>query len=144
MASLNLILALENLCVVNTAKQGRVAVAGVLGQRMPAALSQGRSMSPGFARFEPYPLAKAKRIGRSAASLPGNSLSTRGWRMSATWVTQGRTGITASQICGTGQGLSSWCERHQPTSGHDYPSHDRRDDRQRSRFGLARTINSGK
>ena len=39
MASLNLILVLKNLCVVNTAKQGRDAVVGVLGQTMPPTLS---------------------------------------------------------------------------------------------------------
>jgi hypothetical protein len=144
MAIQNSILVLKNLCVVNVAKQGRDAVVGVLGHQMPTALSQqGRSMSPGFASFEPYPMAKAKRIGRSAASLPGNTLSTRSWRKSETRVKQTRTSITASPSCSTGRGLSDWCGRHLE-SGHDYPSHDRRDDRRRNRTGLALSTNSGK
>ena len=144
MAIQNSILVLKNLCVVNVAKQGRDAVVGVLGHTMPEALSQqGRSMSPGFAKSEPYPPAKAKRIGRSIASLPGNTLSTRNWRKSGTRVTQPRTSITASPSCLTGRGLSAWSGRHLE-SGHDYPSHDRRDDRQRNRTGLALSINSGK
>src|SRR5438046_902775 len=97
MAIQNSILVLKNLCVANVAKQGCDAVAGVLGHQMPEALSQqGRPMSPGFARFEPYPKAKAKRVGRSAANLPGNSLCTRDWRKSIAWVTPTRLGITAS------------------------------------------------
>ena len=145
MAIQNSILELKNLCVVNAAKQGHDAVAGVLGQRMPAALSQqGRPMSPGFARFEPYPMAKAKRVGRSAASLPGNSLCSRGWRKSIARVTPTRTGITPSLSGATSQGLSIFGERHHQTCGHDYPSHDRRDDRQRHRSGLALSTNCGK
>jgi hypothetical protein len=142
MAIQNSILVLKNLSVANVAKQGRDAVVGVLGHSMPRSLSQqGRPMSPGFARFEPYP---PKRIGRSAASLPGNSLCTRGWRKSSTWVTPTRLSITASLRSATSQGISNWGERHHHSSGHDYPSHDRRDDRQRNRDGLARTINNGK
>jgi hypothetical protein len=145
MAIQNSILVLKNLCVANVAKQGRDAVVGVLGQSMPRSLSQhGQPMLPGFARFEPYPQAKAKRIGRSAASLPGNSLCSRGWRKSSTWVTPTRLSITASLRGATGQGLSTWGERHHHLCGHDYPSHDRRDDRQRNRDGLARTISNGK
>jgi hypothetical protein len=145
MAIQNSNLVLKNLCMVNLTEQGRDAVAGVLGHQMPPTLSQhGRPMSPGFARFEPYPMAKAKRIGRSAASLPGNSLCTRGWRKSIAWVTPTRLGITASLRSAAGQGLSTWGERHHTTSGHDYPSHDRRDDRQRNRPGFARTTNCGK
>ncbi len=145
MAIQNSILVLKNLCVANVAKQGCDAVAGVLGQTMPPTLSQhGRPMSPGFARFEPYPMAKAKRIGRSAASLPGNSLCLRAWHQSSAWVTLTRLGITASLRSATGRGLSTWGERHHTTSGHDYPSHDRRDDRQRTRVGLARTTSNGK
>ena len=144
MAIQNSIVVIKNLCVANIAKQGHDAVSGVLGHSMPTALSQqGRPMSPGFAKFEPYPMAKAKRIGRSDASLPGNTLSTRSWRKSGTRVTQTRTSITASPSCVTGRGLSAWSGRHLE-SGHDYPSHDRRDDRQRNRTGSALSINSGK
>jgi hypothetical protein len=144
MAIQNSIVVIQNLCVANIAKQGCDAVSGVLGHSMPEALSQqGRPMSPGFASFEPYPMAKAKRIGRSAANLPGNTLSTRSWRKSGTRVPSTRTGIFASSSCRTGQGLSVWSGRHLE-SGHDYPSHDRRDDRQRNRTGLALSINSGK
>ena len=141
----NSILVLQNLSVANIAKQGFDAVVGVLGQTMPPTLSQhGRPMSPGSATYEPIHLAKAKRVGRSVASLPGNSLQVHGWRKSSVWVTQTRTGITASPSCLTGRGLSIWGARHQETSGHDYPSHDRRDDRQRNRHGFARTTNCGK
>lgn len=145
MAIQNSNLVLQNLCLVNTAKQGCDAVMGVRGQGMPTALSQqGRPMSPGLARFEPYPKAKAKRIGRSAASLPGNSLSTRAWRKSIAWVTPATTGISACLCSAAGRGLSTWGERHHHLCGHDYPSHDRRDDRRRNRDGLARTTSNGK
>src|SRR4051812_17470517 len=124
MAIQNSILVLKNLCVATIAKQGRDAVVGVLGRQMPEALSQpGRPMSPGFARFESYPPAQAKRVGRSAASLPGNSLCSRGWHKSIAWVTPTGLGITASLSSATGRGLSAWGERHHTTSGHDYPSH---------------------
>lgn len=144
MAIQNLILVLKNLCVVGTAKRGCDTAAGVLGQRMPAALSQGRSMSPGFAWFESYPVAHAIRIGRSAANLPGKPVQTRDWCPSDAWVTQIWTGCSASPTGMTGRALSPWCKRHHSPSGHDYPSHDRRDDRQRNRVGLARTLNRGK
>src|SRR4051794_35636305 len=90
MAVQNLNLVLNNLCAANAGKQGRDAVAGVLGQAMPPALSQGRPMSPGFTAVHPtraearhvvttYRLT-AKRVGRSAASLPGNPVRSRFWR----------------------------------------------------------------
>lgn len=140
----NSILVLNNLCVANIAKQGRDAVVGKLGHSMPEAMSQGRPMSPRFTTYEPTDLAKAKRVGRCVASLPGNSLQAHGWRKSGVWVSRTRAGITASSLSATGRGLSNWGARHQQTSGHDYPSHDRRDDRQRNRHGYARTTDSGK
>ena len=87
MAVKNLNLVLVNLCVAGMAKQVRDAVAGVLGHRMPTALSQGRPMSPGFATFDQTPAEppyacpvyewSAKRVGRPAASLPGNPVRPR-------------------------------------------------------------------
>ena len=144
MAVQNLNLVLKNLGAANAGNQGRDAVAGVLGQRMPSALSQGRPMSPGHAAFQPtraehrhvvtaYRLA-AKRVGRSAASPPGIPVRSRFWRESVTGVTS-RTGITACPSLVTGRGLSDWCERHHKPSGHDYPSHDRRDDQRHARTG---------
>ena len=154
MAVKNLNLVLVNLCVAPVAKQVRDAVAGVLGHRMPAALSQGRPMSPGFATFDQTPAEppyacpaygwSAKRVGRSAASLPGNPVRPRSWRELATWATSNRVGSTAGRITVSGRGLSTWCERHHSTSGHDYPSHDRRDDRRSTRFGSASITNRGK
>lgn len=144
MAVQNSILVLQDLCVANIAKQGRDAVAG-LGQTMPPTLSHsGRPMSPGLTAYEPFPLAVAKRVGRFAASLPGNSLQTHAWRKSVVWATTTRTGLTASSSCWAGRGLSTWGGRHQQSSGHDYPSHDRRDDRRSTREGFARTTNCGK
>jgi hypothetical protein len=146
MAIKNLNLVLVNLSLAHAAKQVRDAVAGVLGHRMPTALSQGRPMSPGFATFDQTPAEppcaipayewSAKRVGRPAASLPGNPVRLHGPRERAVWVTSKRVG-TAGRITVSGRGLSTWCERHHLTSGHDYPSHDRRDDRQSTRFGSA-------
>src|SRR5688572_13276384 len=103
MAVQNLNLVLKNRCTANAGNQGRDAVAGVLGQTMPPALSQGRPMSPGFTAFEPT-LAEhghvvatyrrtAKRVGRPAASLPGIPVRSRFWREPAIGATTTRTGI---------------------------------------------------
>jgi hypothetical protein len=153
MAAKNLNLVLVNLTGANQAKQVRDAVAGVLGRRMPEALSHGRPMSPGFATFdqtsaEPpcaYPAYEwsAKRIGRSAASLPGNPVRPHGWRELAAWVTSNRVGSTAP-ITVSGRGLTAWCQQHHTTSGHDYPSDDRRDAKASTRIGTAPITNRGK
>ena len=154
MALKNLNLVLVNLSSANTAKQVRDAVAGVLGHRMPEALSQGRPMSPGFATFDQTPAEppcaipayewSAKRVGRPAASLPGNPVRPRSWRELAPWATSNRVGSTAGRTTVAGRGLSTWCKRHHTPSGHDYPSHDRRDDRQSIRVGSASITNRGK
>jgi len=149
MAVKNLNLVLVNLCVANTAKQVRDAVAGVLGHRMPEALSQGRPMSPGFATFDPI-MAKAKRIGRSAAGLPGYPVRPRSWRKSVTGATHAASGRNAVPTCVSGRGLSERCAQHHVTGGHEYPSHDRRDDQritaqgQQQPVGLAPYTNRGK
>jgi hypothetical protein len=143
MASQNLNLELKNLCAANAGKQGRDAVAGNLGLRMRPALSHGRPMSPGLVAFDPTLAERhvhvtyrtAKRVGRPAASLPGNPVCSRFWRESVTGATVGSSGVTARIAGVTGRGLSDWCQRHQKPSGHDYPSHDRRDVRQGTRSG---------
>ncbi len=153
MAVKNLNLALNTLGAANAGKPGRDAVAGVLGQTMPPALSQGRPMSPGFTAFQPTQAEHrhvvttyrrtAKRVGRSAASLPGTPVRSRFWRESVTGATTStRTGITACPGVVSGRGLSDWCERHQKPSGHDYPSHDRRDDQRHTRTGHQRPVGS--
>ena len=152
MAVQNLNLVLKNLYAANAGKQGRDAVAGVLGQTMPSALSQGRLMSPGFAAFEPT-LAEhrhvttayrhtAKRVGRPAASLPGNPVRSRCWRELVTGATTTRRGPSACSVGVTGRGLSDWCVRHHSPSGHDYPSHDRRDDQRTTGTGQQQPIGS--
>ena len=153
MAVRNLNLVLVNLCLPRVAKQVRDAVAGVLGHRMPEALSQGRPMSPGFATFDQTPAEppcaypayewSAKRVGRPAASLPGNPVRPHSRRELAVWATSTRVGSTDSAIVG-GRGLSAWCQGHHTTSGHDYPSHDRRDDLRDTRIGSAPITNRGK
>ena len=153
MALKNLNLVLVNLCAAGTAKQVRDAVAGVLGRRMPMALSQGRPMSPGFATFDQTPAEpphacpayewSAKRVGRPAASLPGNPVRPHGLRELAMWATSNRVG-SAARITVSGRGLSTGCERHHTTSGHDYPSHDRRDATTHTRTGSAPITNRGK
>ena len=153
MAVKNLNLVLVNLCVAPAAKQVRDAVAGVLGHRMPEALSQGRPMSPGFATFDQTPAEppyacpayewSAKRVGRPAASLPGNPVRLHGPRERAVWATSNRAG-SAARITVSGRGLSTGCERHHTTSGHDYPSHDRRDATTHTRTGSAPITNRGK
>jgi len=150
LANLNLVLVNR---VAHLAKQVRDAVAGVRGRRMPMALSQGRPMSPGFATFDQTPAEhpcaypahewSAKRVGRPAASLPGNPVRLRGRREPVTWATSNRAGST-SRITVGGRGLPTWCEWHHPTSGHDYPSHDRRDARTSTRVGRAPITNRGK
>ena len=154
MALVNLNLVLVNLCAARPAKQVRDAVAGVRGRRMPTALSQGRPMSPGFATFDqtlaelPYACPayewSAKRVGRPAASLPGNPVRPHGWRELAVWATSNRVGSTAGRITVSGRGLSTGCERHHTTSGHDYPSHDRRDARTHTGVGYSPITNRGK
>lgn len=154
MALKNLNLVLVNLCVANIAKQVRDAVAGTLGRRMPEALSQGRPMSPGFATFDQTlaePLCaipayewSAKRVGRPAASLPGNPVRPHSRRELAVWATSNRVGSPAGRITVGGRGLSTWCQRHRTPSGHDYPSHDRRDVRPSARVGSAPFTNRGK
>ena len=153
MAVRNLNLVLVNRCLANTAKQVRDAVAGDLGHRMPTALSQGRPMSPGFATFDQTlaepPCAKpayewsAKRVGRPAASLPGNPVRLHGSRELSMRATSSRAGSTGSAIV-SGRGLSAWCHGHHTTSGHDYPSHDRRDDLRGIRIGSAPITTRGK
>jgi hypothetical protein len=153
MAVQNLILANVNLYSANTAKQVRDAVAGGLGHRMPTALSQGRPMSPGFATFDQTPAEppcaipayewSAKRVGRSAASLPGNPVRLHGSRELPMRATSSRAGSSGSAFVG-GRGLSAWCHGHHTTSGHDYPSHDRRDDLSSTRIGSAPITNRGK
>jgi hypothetical protein len=151
MASQNLNLALNTPRAANAGNPGRDAVAGVLGQAMPPALSQGRPMSPGFTAFHPtraehrhvvttYRLS-AKRVGRSAASLPGNPVRSRFWRESAIGAAASRRGIACPSVV-SGRGLSDWCERHQKPSGHDYPSHDRRDDQRCTRTGHQQPVGS--
>jgi hypothetical protein len=143
----NLNLVLKNLCAANAVKQGRDAVAKVLRVGMRPALSEGRLMSPGFTVIDPTMAERhvhgtyraAKRIGRSA-NLPGKPACTRFWREPVTGATT-RTGFTASSVV-TGRGLFDWCERHPKTSGHDYPSHDRRDDQQSTRSGQQQPVGS--
>ena len=154
MALKNLNLVLVNLCAAGTAKQVRDAVAGTSGRRMPETLSQGRPTSPGFATFdqtlaEPpcaFPAYEwsAKRVGRPAASLPGIPVRPCGSRQLTIRATSSRVGSTAGRITVSDRGSSTWCERHHSTSGHDYPSHDRRDDLRSTRFGSARITNRGK
>ena len=153
MAVRNLNLVLVNRCVANAAKQVRDAVAGDLGHRMPTALSQGRPMSPGFATFDQTPAEhpcaypahqwSAKRVGRPAASLPGNPVRPLGSRELSERATSNRAG-SSSPITVSGRGLQTWCAWHPTTSGHDYPSHDRRDDLRGIRIGSAPITNRGK
>ena len=143
MYAVNLNLVLQDLCAANAVKQGRDAVAKVLRMGMRPALSEGRPMSPGFATFDPIGTERhvhvtyrtANRIGRSAASLPGKPACSRPWRESVVGATIGGLGVTTRTIGVTGRGLSNWCERHLKPSGHDYPSHDRRDDQRSTSRG---------
>jgi hypothetical protein len=142
MVVMNLNLVLQNLCAANAVQQGRDAVAKVLRLGMRPALSEGRPMSPGFATFDPIGADRhvhvtyraANRIGRSA-NLPGKPACSRPWRESVVGVTAVGFGLTARTTGVTGRGLADWCERHQKPSGHDYPSHDRRDDQQSTSRG---------
>ena len=150
LANLNLVLVNR---VAHPAKQVRDAVAGVRGRRMPTALSQGRPMSPGFATFDQTPAEppyacpayewSAKRVGRPAASLPGNPVRPHVRRELGVWATSNPAGSTA-RITVSGRGLPTWCQRHHTTSGHDYPSHDRRDAQAGTRVGSAPITNRGK
>jgi len=145
----NLNLVLNTLCTANAGNPGRDAVAGVLGQTMPPALSHGRLMSPGLAAFQPTRAEHgrvvttyrrtAKRVGRPAASLPGIPVRSRFWRESVIGAASIRT---AGPTPASGRGLSDWCERHHKPSGHDYPSHDRRDDQRHTRIGHQRPVGS--
>ena len=154
MALKNLNRVIVNLCSPKTAKQVRDAVAGNLGRRMPTALSQGQPMLPGFATFDQTPAEppfalpayewSAKRVGRPAASLPGIPVRPHGSRRLTIRATSSRVGSTAGRITVSGRGLSTGCERHHTTSGHDYPSHDRRDATTHTRTGSAPFTNRGK
>jgi len=140
MAVLNLNLALNTLCAAKNAVKPGNAVVGT-GLRMPTALSHGRPMSPGFATFDPT-MAKAKRVGRSAAGLPGIPVRPGYWRESVVGATQVRSGRSAIPTCVSGRGLSERCAQHHLTSGHEYPSHDRRDDQRITAQGQQQPVGS--
>lgn len=155
MAIQNLILVFKNLCATNVAKQGRDAGVETLGLRMPEALSQGRPTSPGFTRFEAYPhgtpnvLATdrrlAKRFAITAVNLPGLSVRSRLWQLPETWATTSGSGRSAGATVVSGRAGSERHPWHHQTSGHDYPSHDRRDDQNGAElFGSALRTNHGK
>jgi hypothetical protein len=154
MAIQNLNLVLNTLCTTNVAKQGFDAGAKVLGQGMPEALSQGRPMSPGFERFEAYPPGSpvvvatyrrtAKRVAITAANLPGMSVRSRDWQLPVTWATTTGSGRSAWTLGVSGRAGSERHACHHQASGHDYPSHDRRDDQRLSVTGSALRTNRGK
>ena len=155
MAIQNLNLVLNTQCAKLVATKGNDAGAKVLGHGMPEALSQvGRPMSPGFERFEAYPpgspivvrtVETAKRIPLCAANLPGKSVRSRDWALPITWATttgSGRSAWTGGVSGRVGSERHTW---HHQTSGHDYPSHDRRDDQcEAELLGSALRTNRGK
>jgi hypothetical protein len=154
MAMMNLNLVLNTLGATNVAKTGIDAGAKVQSLRMPEALSQaGRPMSPGFERFEAYPpgspvvvktVETAKRILLSAANLPGKSVRSRDWALPITWATTTGSGRSAWTLGVSGRVGSERLARHHQHSGHDYPSHDRRDDQCSAAFGSTLGTNRGK
>jgi len=156
MAIQNLILVFKNLCATVVVKQGRDAGAETLGQGMPEALSQGRPTSPGFPRYETIPPGNtpnvlrtyrrlAKRVAITAANLPGMSVRSRDWALPITWATTSGSGRRAGGVGVTSRAGSERHTWHPQASGHDYPSHDRRDDqRGAGTFGSALSTNRGK
>jgi len=154
MAIQNLILVFKNLCATVVVKQGRDAGAENLGQGMPEALSQGRPTSPGFPRLQAYPPSSpnvlatyrlAKRIAITAVNLPGMSVRSRDWAKPITWATTSGSGRSARAEVATSRAGSERHTWHPQHSGHDYPSHDRRDDQRDDRFlGSALGTNHGK
>ena len=154
MANQNLTLVFKNLCAV-VAKQGRDAGAETLGHGIPEALSQGRLMSPGSTRFPAVPPASppnvlatyrrlAKRAAITAVNLPGMSVRSRDWALPITWATTTGSGRSAWTMGVSGRADSDRHACHHLTSGHDYPSHDRRDDSSVFDFGSALRTNRGK
>jgi hypothetical protein len=146
-----------NSCVATVvAKQGRDAGVVSLGLGMPEALSQhGRPTSPGFTRFETIPAGQplnvlatyrrlAKRVGITAANLPGMSVRSRDWALPITWATTTGSGRSAWTGGVSGRVGSERLARHHQHSGHDYPSHDRRDDQCEAAIGSTLGTNRGK
>ena len=133
MALQNLNAVLSNLNA-NMAKQGCDVVAGILGLRTPPAPSHG------FMTFE----RTLKRERRRVVNLPGNPVRSSYWRESVTGTIPASFGRYAGSTSMRGRGLSATCGCHQPASDHDYPSHDRRDDMQRTVTGQASFTNRGK
>lgn len=154
MAIQNLTLVLKTLNATFVAVKGNDAGAMSLGQRMSPALSQeGRPMSPGFERSESYPpgsmvvvptVVKAKRITPAGANLPGKSVRSRDWALPITWATTSGSGRSAWTRGVSGRADSDRHACHHQTSGHDYPSHDRRDDIRAALVGSALRTNRGK
>jgi hypothetical protein len=154
MAIQNLTLVLKTLNATFVAAKGNDAGAESLGQRMPAALSQvGRPMSPGFERSEAYPtsspvvvrtVGKAAGITPAGANLPGKSVRSRDWALPITWATTSGSGRSAWTSGVSGRADSDRHACHHQTSGHDYPSHDRRDDSRDALVGSALGTNHGK
>ena len=155
MAIQNLNLVLNTCNATFVAKQANDAGVRSLGRGMPEALSQeGRPMSPGFERSESYPpgstvvvptVVKAKRITPAGANLPGKSVRSRDWALPVTWATTTGSSRSAWASGVSGRADSDRHACHHTTSGHDYPSHDRRDDhRDAELIGSALRTNRGK
>jgi len=154
MAIQNLNLVLKTLCATFVVKQGNDAGATGLGQRMPEVLSQdGRPMSPGFERYEAYPpgslvvvrtVGKANGITPAGTNLPGKSVRSRDWALPITWATTTGSGRSAWRSGVSGRAASERHACHHTTCGHDYPSHDRRDDHDAELIGSALRTNRGK
>jgi hypothetical protein len=153
MANQNLTLVLKNLCATVVVKQGRDAGAETLGQGMPEALSQGRPTSPGFPRLQAYPPSSpnvlatyrlAKRVAITAVNLPGMSVRSRDWALPITWATTTGSGRSAWTGGVSGRVGSERLARHHQHRGHDYPSHDRRDDQCPAVLGSTLGTNRGK
>ena len=132
MALQNLNAVLSNLNA-NMAKQGCDVVTGILGLRTPPAPSHG------FMTFE-----RSLKRGRRVVNLPGNPVRFGYWRESVTGTIPASFGRYAGSTSMGGRGLSARCAGHHEASDHDYPSHDRRDDMQRTDAGLASFTNRGK
>ena len=132
MALQNLNAVLSNLNA-NMAKQGCDVVARILGLRTSPAPSHG------FLTFE-----RTLKRGRRVVNLPGNPVRSGYWRESATGTIPASFGRYAGSTSMRGRGLSAQCGCHQPASDHDYPSHDRRDDMQRTVTGQVSFTNRGK
>jgi hypothetical protein len=153
MANRNLNTVRQNVQSLNSAKQFR----NVAATEMLADLWMLPALSPGLPGSEPGSTSTVDttasiRVGRSAASQhqPGNRAFLRNCLRQSRRSIAKTTVSKRRSIAMDGPALSDRCSFHRHSAGHDYRSHDRRDEKRitdmgyRPQAGLAASQSNGK